>query len=124
MFLAATSTGGSSLYSLALFVVLGLAIYFLMLRPQNKRRREAASMQSNLGPGDEVQTVGGLFGTVVEVDGDVVTIEPSPGVELRFVRGAIARIVTRAESESVDEDVDDDLADDDNLDAKKTIEQA
>ena len=71
-------------------------MYFLLIRPQNKRRREAQEMQSQLGPGDEVQTVGGLFGTVTAIDDDSVTIEAAPGVQLRFARGAIARVVTRA----------------------------
>jgi preprotein translocase subunit YajC len=116
--LLAADSSGSSLYSLGLFVLLGLAIYFLMLRPQNKRRRDAMNMQATLGPGDEIQTVGGLFGTVVEVDGDAVTIEAAPGVELRFVRGAIARVVTKVHEEA------DEPADTDNSDAAKTIEQA
>jgi preprotein translocase subunit YajC len=115
---ADSSASSSSLYSIGLFVLLGLAIYFLMIRPQNKRRRDAMSMQSTLGPGDEIQTVGGLFGTVVEVDGDVVTVEASPGVELRFVRGAIARVVTKVHEDETDS------SDADNSDAAKTIEQA
>jgi preprotein translocase subunit YajC len=113
------SAGSSSFYTLGLIVLFGLAVYFLMIRPQNKRRRDAMSMQSTLGPGDEIQTVGGLFGTVVSVDGDEVTIEASPGVELRFVRGAIARVVTK-----VHEDEADSPAETDNSDAAKTIEQA
>jgi preprotein translocase subunit YajC len=124
VFLAATTaSSGSSLYTIGLFVLIGAVFYFLVLRPQNKRRRQQASMQSNLGPGDEIQTVGGLFGTVTEIDGDVVTIEAAPGVELRYAVGAIARVVSRAATDEHDEheSVDDH---DGNADAAKTIEQA
>jgi preprotein translocase subunit YajC len=117
------SSGGSSLYTIGLFVLIGAVFYFLVLRPQNRRRREQASMQSNLGVGDEIQTVGGLFGTVTEVDGDVVTIEAAPGVELRYAAGAIARVVTRAASDEQDEHESEDDHDG-NADAAKTIEQA
>ena len=55
---------------LLLIVLLFGVMYFMMIRPQQKRRREAQQMQSTLGPGDEVVTIGGLYGTVVAVDDD------------------------------------------------------
>jgi preprotein translocase subunit YajC len=116
----ASSSGTSSLYTIGMFVLLGAVFYFLVLRPQNKRRREQASMQSSIAVGDEIQTVGGLFGTVTEVDGDVVTIEAAPGVELRYAAGAVARVVTKAGHE----DDEHESLDDHNADAAKTIEQA
>jgi preprotein translocase subunit YajC len=119
----ASSSSGSSLYTIGLFVLIGAVFYFLVLRPQNKRRREQANMQSHLGPGDEIQTVGGLFGTITEVDGDVVTIEAAPGVELRYAAGAVARVVNRAAHDEPDEHESGDDHDD-NADAAKTIEQA
>ncbi len=68
-------------------------MYFLMIRPQQKRRREAMAMQNALGPGDRIVTIGGLHGTVVSMADDLVTIEPSPGVHLQFARPAIARVL-------------------------------
>jgi preprotein translocase subunit YajC len=111
----ADSSQSSGLLTILPFVLIIGAMYFLILRPQNKRRREAQEMQSKLGPGDDVQTVGGLFGTVTEVDTESVTIEAAPGVELRFARGAVARVVARAATA-------DDTSDDD-TDASRTIEQ-
>lgn len=106
------SGGGNILYTILPLIVIFAAIYFLMLRPQSKKRRDAAQMQSKLGPGDEVQTVDGMFGTVAAVDGDEVRIEAAPGVELRFARGAIARVVTRvAEDETDSADETDSTAD-------------
>jgi preprotein translocase subunit YajC len=98
VFLAAASqgSGGSSWTLLLMMALIFGAMYFLMIRPQQRRRREAEAMQSGLGPGDEVVTVGGLYGTVVDVDGGDVILEVAPGVENRYARGAIARVVTSA----------------------------
>ena len=70
---------GSGLLTFLPIILLIAAMYFLMIRPQSKRRREAQEMQSRLAPGDEVQTVGGLYGTVVAVDDESVTLEAAPG---------------------------------------------
>lgn len=90
---AAQAQGGGSFTPLLLIVLLFGVMYFMMIRPQQKRRREAQQMQSALGPGDEVVTIGGLHATVVDVADDVVTVEVSPGVHARFARPAIARVV-------------------------------
>ncbi|WP_436971042.1 preprotein translocase subunit YajC [Micromonospora coxensis] len=85
-------------------------MYFMMIRPQQKRRREAESMQKALAPGDEVVTIGGLYGTVTGVDDDTVLLEVAPGVQTRYARPAIARVVKQAErpetTEPVAEDAD------------------
>jgi preprotein translocase subunit YajC len=124
---ADSSSSGSGILTFLPIILIFVLMYFLMIRPQSKRRREAQEMQSQLGPGDEVQTVGGLFATVVAVDGEVVTLEAAPGVSLRYTRGAIARVITRVagEADETDEDSDsDDLADDPNADASRTVEHA
>jgi preprotein translocase subunit YajC len=78
---------------LLLIVLLFGVMYFMMIRPQQKRRREAQAMQSALGPGDDIVTIGGLHATVVAVEDDVVTLELSPGVTARYARPAIARVL-------------------------------
>ena len=78
-------------------VLLFGVVYFMMIRPQQKRRRESLEMQRSLGPGDQIVTIGGLHGTVVTVDDDVATIEVAPGVVVRFARPAIARVVSKAD---------------------------
>jgi len=88
---------------LLLIVLLFGVMYFMMIRPQQKRRREAQAMQSALGPGDEIVTIGGLHGTVVAVDDDVVTLEIAPGVTARYSRPAIARVTSQRDA--VDEPV-------------------
>jgi preprotein translocase subunit YajC len=99
---------------LLLIVLLFGVMYFMMIRPQQKRRREAQAMQSSLGPGDDIVTIGGLHGSVVSVDDDVVTVEIAPGVQARFARPAIARVVrpTTTTEELADEPVPVEPADD------------
>ncbi|HEX5596030.1 MAG TPA: preprotein translocase subunit YajC [Micromonosporaceae bacterium] len=97
MFYAAEAGGGAS--GLMPILMIGLlfgVMYFMMIRPQQRRRREAEQMQSALGPGNEVVTIGGLYGTVVSVDDESVMLEVAPGVQTRYVRAAIARTVDKA----------------------------
>jgi preprotein translocase subunit YajC len=113
----AATGGGNSLVTFLPIIAIVVLMYFLLIRPQNKRRRQAQEMQSQLGHGDQVQTVGGLFGVVTAIDDEAVTVEAAPGVQLRFGRGAIARVVTRANEPEPDDETPD------NSDAAKTIEQ-
>ena len=72
-------------------------VYFLIFRPNQKRRRAIEQTQASVAPGAEVLTIGGLYGTVSDVDGDVVTIEVAPGVTNRYARGAIREVVQAPE---------------------------
>jgi preprotein translocase subunit YajC len=93
VFYAAQSGGAGSLTPLLMIVLLFGVMYFMMIRPQQRRRREAQQMQSGLAPGDEVVTIGGLYGTVTSIDDETVTLEVAPGVHTRYARPAIARVV-------------------------------
>ncbi len=89
-----------------MIVLLFGVMYFMMIRPQQKRRREAEQMQSSIGPGDEVVTVGGLYGTVASVDDETVVLEVAPGVQTRYARPAIARVTNAAKrDESIADEV-------------------
>jgi preprotein translocase subunit YajC len=108
-------SGGSGLLSFLPILLILAAFYFLLIRPQNKRRREQQELQSRIAPGDEVRTTSGLYGIVVATDDESVTIEAAPGVELRFIRGAIGNVVPQPvdepeEEESEEEDVADEPA--------------
>ncbi|MEQ4301915.1 preprotein translocase subunit YajC [Plantactinospora sp. B6F1] len=106
--MAAEGGGGAgSFMPLLMIVLLFVVMYFMMIRPQQKRRREAEQMQSSIGTGDEVVTIGGLYGTVTSVDDETVMLEVAPGVQTRYARPAIARVVKKVERvESVPEEVD------------------
>ena len=63
--------GGMLIPLLAMFAIM----YFLMIRPENKRKKKAEEMRNNLSLGDETTTIGGLTGKVVQVTEDTVTFE-------------------------------------------------
>jgi preprotein translocase subunit YajC len=97
------STGGGNIWgTVAMFAVLFGLMYLMFIRPQSKRRREAQEMQSKLGPGDKVITIGGLYGIVESADDESVALEISPGVTARYARQAIARITERAGADELD----------------------
>jgi preprotein translocase subunit YajC len=74
-----------------IFLVLMVGVfYFLLIRPQQRRMKAMQSLQSSLQLGDEVITSAGFFGIIRRFDGEVVTIELSPGVEARVNRRAIS----------------------------------
>jgi preprotein translocase subunit YajC len=97
--LAASGAGAGNSFTTILFLLLLFGVvYFLMIRPQQKRRREALTMQNQLGPGDQIVTIGGLHGTIVSLDDDVATLEVAPGVQVKFARQAIARTLPRQDA--------------------------
>lgn len=108
---AQAAGGGGDLSFFLIIALLFGVMYFLMIRPQQKRRREAMQMQNTLGPGDEIVTIGGLHGTVTGVADDQVHLEISPGVEVRFARPAIARVVQKSSAVIPEPDVDAPTAD-------------
>ena len=87
----AASSSGNSLGLLLPLVLMGVIFYFLLIRPQQRQRRKQAGLLNSLEVGDEVQTIGGMFGVIREMDDDSVMVEVAPEVEIRFLRGAIAR---------------------------------
>src|SRR5688572_11594674 len=93
VFFAAESSGGSGSFvpTLMMMVLLFGAMYFLFIRPNKRRRQQIEEMQRSIGPGDEVLTVGGLYGIVQEIDSDRVVLEVSPGVTNRYSRTAISQ---------------------------------
>jgi len=102
--LAATGAGAGNSFTTILFLLLLFGVvYFLMIRPQQKRRREAQTMQNQLGPGDRVVTIGGLHGTIVSMDDDAATLEVAPGVQVKFARQAIARTLPKQDAEETAE---------------------
>jgi preprotein translocase subunit YajC len=74
-------------------IILVLAVGGLWLMSSRQRKQQAAAneFRNNLVAGDEVMTGSGLFGTVVDVEGDVVTLESTPGQRTRWLRAAIAK---------------------------------
>lgn len=71
-----TSTGSGSMLASMLPLILIIAVfYFLMIRPENKRKKEAEQMRSDLAVGDRITTIGGIVGTVVSIKDDKFVVE-------------------------------------------------
>ena len=95
MWLQSTGGGLGSLGSLALPVLFFVALYFLMIAPNQKKQKKWQEMLGQLKSGDKVTTNGGLRGTVLTVKDDVVILKVQPdGVKLEFVKSAIAAVTT------------------------------
>jgi preprotein translocase subunit YajC len=75
---------------LVILVLMVAVFYFLLIRPQQRRLKALQALQSSLRLGDEIITTAGFLGTIRRFDGEVVTIELSPGVEARVNRRAIS----------------------------------
>ena len=88
-YLAASSSGGGSYTFLIVIVVLFGLLYFVMIRPQRNRQRQAQQMQNTVQPGQRVRTTAGMYATVVEADDQDVVLEVAPGVRMRFLRRAV-----------------------------------
>jgi preprotein translocase subunit YajC len=93
--LAASSTkSGSSSYTLLIFLVLIFGVmYFVMIRPQRNRQRQAQQTQRQVENGTRVRTTAGMYGTVVDGDADNVLVEFAPGVQIKMMRRAIMNVV-------------------------------
>jgi len=96
---AASKSSGSALTFPILIVLVFVGFYFLMIRPQRRRQQAAQQQQKTVEPGARVRTTAGMYGTVIEVDGDDVVLEIAPGVDARFLRRAIHEVVAPAEGE-------------------------
>ena len=80
--------GGPFVPLLLVFVV----IYFIILRPEQKSRKARQAMIDSLKKGDSVLTTGGLYGSVVQIQDQIVTLQVADGVRMRFSRAAISTV--------------------------------
>lgn len=79
--------------TLLLMAAMLLVFWFLVLRPARQRQKKAQELQNSIGVGDDVMTGSGIFGTVVAEEGDRLQLEIAPGVNVWFLRPAIANKV-------------------------------
>jgi preprotein translocase subunit YajC len=92
--------------SLLFPALLFVAMWFLLIRPQQARVRRQRELIASLAVGDEVVTAGGLVGTIRILTDEEARIEVSPGVEVRVVRAAISRTLTKAGEDDDNGDVE------------------
>lgn len=87
-----TSTAGMGGMSSILFlVVIFVVFYFFLIRPENKRKKKLNEMRSNISLGDEIVTIGGIMGKVVQVTEDTITFETGEDrVRMQVTKWAIS----------------------------------
>lgn len=81
--------GGSLAYLAFLFAI----IYFLMIRPQQKQQKQRTAMLSTVKVDDKVVTIGGIYGKVIKVKEDVLTVRIADKTEVEMERSAVGRIL-------------------------------
>ena len=94
-----TPAPGGDLMSMILPLVLMIGVfYFMLIRPENKRKKEAEEMRSSLKVGDEITTIGGITGVVVDVKNEKFVIETGlDQVRIEFAKWALSTNETAAE---------------------------
>jgi preprotein translocase subunit YajC len=98
-----TTTTSSSVGTLLFIVVIFGLVYMFFLRPRTQAARRQRDTLMELSTGDEVLTGAGIFGTVLDVEADRVTLETAPGTRITVVRSTIARRISEAGGSSVAE---------------------
>ena len=91
---ATTSTGSAWQMLLLYAIVIGGLFYFLMIRPQRTRMRRHQEMIGALAVGDEVTTIGGIYGRIEFMDDATAVLQVEGGGRLRVARRALAGKVT------------------------------
>jgi preprotein translocase subunit YajC len=94
------SSGGAAIAQLFIFALIGLAMYFLLIRPQRRRQRDQASLQRSIEIGDEIMTTSGMYGWVTAFEGDIAWVEIDDNVQIRVARQAIQRKVDTSRGET------------------------
>jgi preprotein translocase subunit YajC len=92
---AGTDALSSNLTSFLPLVLMFVVMYFLMIRPQQKRAKEQKSMMDALSKGDEVVTAGGILGKVSKVQDSYVTIEVADNTEIVVQKHAVTTLLPK-----------------------------
>ena len=98
----AMGTGGM-ISPLIMLVAMFAIMYFMMIRPENKRKKEAEQMRASIRKGDSITTIGGIIGTVVDVKENNIVIETSADqVRVELAKWAVSSNETAAEKAKAD----------------------
>jgi len=104
------ASGGSSFF---LIIILAfLVLWLVVVRPQKKRQLQQRQLLNELRVGDEVLTAGGIYGTILQLDEDQVTVEIAPKTSVRVARRAIAGVTTEPEPDEDHEPSDEQQGED------------
>lgn len=102
--------------------------YFLAIRPQRRQRQQHAEMLSMLKKGDEVVTIGGMFGTVTAIGDDWIELEVAKRTRVRYLKRAISSITSIEEYEEEEEDeyieaAEDEVTEEDYVEDEATLQE-
>lgn len=78
-------------------VLMVVAFYVLLWRPQQRRMQSVRALQGQIREGDDVMTTSGIYGRIVAIDGDDLKLEIAPDIVIRVARGAIGQRLTEGE---------------------------
>ena len=92
---AAPPPAGGGTEMLIMIGIFFAIMYFMIIRPQQKRQKEHKSLMESLGKGDEVVTNGGMMGKIKDVGDDVVKIELAENVVIKVQKHAIASVLPK-----------------------------
>ena len=82
----------SGMYSIVLLVLMFALLYFFMIRPENKRKKQAEEMRNSLKKGDTITTIGGIVGKIVMVNPNTIVIETSDDrVRMELTKWAVSQ---------------------------------
>ena len=92
-----TSATGSMMPTLVMIVLIVAIFYFMLIRPENKRKKEAEQLRASIKTGDKITTIGGITGTVVNVKDDKLVIESGADqVRIELCKWAVSTNETAA----------------------------
>lgn len=91
-----------------IIIALAFGAMWLMTNRTRKQQRAAGDFRANLEVGNEVMTGSGLYGTIVAIDGDTITLESTPGNESRWIRAAISKLVDPPVADEAEDEAADD----------------
>ena len=94
--MAATPTGGGGLFGMLPLLLLIPLMYFVMIRPQQKRQKQWQEMLGSIKTGDKVTTSGGIRGVILSIKDDAIIIRVAPdNIKMEVAKSAIATVTTQ-----------------------------
>ena len=102
---ASTAAGGlGGMSSILFLVIIFVVFYFCLIRPENKRKKKLTEMRNNISIGDEIVTIGGIMGKVVQVTEDTITFETGEDrVRMQVTKWAISSNVREEKQRAAQE---------------------
>ena len=91
----AAAPAGGGIENILLIVAMFAVLYFLMIRPQMKRSKEAKAMVESLQKGDEVITAGGVLGRISKISEAYITLEIAPNTEISIQKAAVQTLLPK-----------------------------